>query len=187
MKINSHSTVADTESAKQVTLWIDNLSPEETKAALQKFCFIAASVQLTMAETVSLIQVLYRTISGNTFTESAESIAARTGHDRKTILKGLNQAVQQNILKEKKRPGTSTEYSFKPIEKWLHSPVVHNKDIRSKKIVEFSSILEATEENDSSSNLPPVLIMDDQKTEPSQKKDVPSKKKMKQRGNSPKK
>ncbi len=42
---------------------------------------------------------------------------------RKTILKGLHQAVEQNILEENKRPGTSNEYSFKPVEEWLPEPV----------------------------------------------------------------
>ncbi len=48
-------------------------------------------------------------------------------HHRKTILKGLHQAVEQNILEENKRPGTSNEYSFKPVEEWKPEPV-RNKD-----------------------------------------------------------
>ena len=64
---------------------------------------------------------------------------------RKTILKGLHQAVEQNILSENKRPGTSTEYSFKPVEEWKSEPVVHIKDIRTKKVIEFP-IIQNTEE-----------------------------------------
>ncbi len=113
-----------------------SLSPELKDAALLRFCKIVEA-RATLVESFALNQVLYRTISGNTFTESAESVAARTGCNRKTILKGLKQAVSQNILEENKRPGTSNEYSFKPVEEWKPEPVVRIKDIRNNKIIEF--------------------------------------------------
>ena len=91
----------------------------------------------TLVESFTLNQVLYRTLSGNSFTESSESVAARTLCDRKTVLKGLKIAVEQNILSENKRAGTSSEYQFLPYSEWLPQPVVHIKDIRNSKIVEF--------------------------------------------------
>ncbi|MDF5726102.1 MAG: hypothetical protein PUP91_37795 [Rhizonema sp. PD37] len=112
----------DFASSQQVTdEWIQSLSPELKDSALLRFCKIVEA-KPTLVESIALSQVLYRTISGGTFTESADSAAKRTGHDRKTILKGLDQAVSQNILKENKRPGTSTEYSFKPVEEWKPEP-----------------------------------------------------------------
>ena len=117
----------DFASTQQVSLeWIQSLPLELKDAALYRLCKIVEA-KPTLVELFTLSQVLYRTISGNTFTESAESVAARTGCDRKTILKGLHQAVEQNILSENKRPGTSNEYSFKPGQEWLPEPV-HNKD-----------------------------------------------------------
>ena len=127
----------DSSRTKQITdEWIQSLSPELKDAALLRFCKIVEA-RATLVESFALNQVLYRTISGNTFTESAESVAARTGCNRKTILKGLKQAVSQNILEENKRPGTSNEYSFKPVEEWKPEPVVRIKDIRNNKIIEF--------------------------------------------------
>ena len=136
---------------------IQSLPPEQKDAALFRFCK-TIEAKPTLVESFSLSQVLYRTISGNTFTESADSVAERTGCDRKTVLKGLSIAVEQNILEKNERPGTSTEYSFKPVEEWLpepirvrqspaegnppaalDSPVVRIKDIRTKKILEFPS------------------------------------------------
>ncbi len=68
-------------STQQVSLeWIQSLSPELKDAALLRFCK-TVEAKPTMVESFTLNQVLYRTISGNTFTESAESIAARTGCD----------------------------------------------------------------------------------------------------------
>ncbi|MDF5714261.1 MAG: hypothetical protein PUP93_10285 [Rhizonema sp. NSF051] len=116
--------------------WIDNLSPEAQKAVIQRFCRIIES-KPTLCESFALNQALYRTISGNSFTESASRAAQRTGCDRKTILKGLAQAVEQNILSENKRPGTSNEYFFKPIEEWKPEPVVHKKD--TPKVIRFPS------------------------------------------------
>ncbi len=132
-------------SAQQVSLeWIQNLPPELKDAALFRFCK-AVEARATLVESFTLNQVLYRTISGNTFTESAEAVALRTGCDRKTILKGLHQAVSQNILEENKRPGTSNEYSFKPVEEWLPQPPVRNRDNRNNKIIEFPSLQECTQ------------------------------------------
>ncbi|MBR8836970.1 MAG: hypothetical protein DSM106950_23940 [Stigonema ocellatum SAG 48.90 = DSM 106950] len=118
--------------------WIQSLPPEQKDAALFRFCK-TIEARPTLVESFSLSQVLYRTISGNTFTESADSVAERTGCDRKTILKGLSIAVEQNILEKNERPGTSTEYSFKRVEEWLPEPVVRIKDIRTRKIIEFPS------------------------------------------------
>lgn len=127
-------------STQQITLeWIQALPSELKDIALYRLCKVVES-KPTMVESFTLSQVLYRTLSGNTFTESAESVAERTGCDRKTILKGLNQAVFQNILEENKRPGTSNEYSFKPVEEWLSEPVIRNKDNRTKKVIEFPKI-----------------------------------------------
>ncbi|MBO3461202.1 hypothetical protein G7B40_037665 [Aetokthonos hydrillicola Thurmond2011] len=119
--------------------WIQSLSPELKDAALYRLCK-TVEAKPTLVESFTLNQVLYRTISGNSFTESAEHVAARTGCDRKTILKGLNQAVEQNILEKNERPGTSTEYSFKPVEEWLPEPVVRKTDIRTRKVVEFPKV-----------------------------------------------
>jgi len=116
--------------------WIQSLPPEQKDAALYKLCKIVEA-KPTLVELFALNQVIYRTVSGGTFTESADSAAKRTGHDRKTILKGLDQAVEQNILEENKRPGTSSEYWFKPVEEWLPEPVVRKTDIRTKNIIEF--------------------------------------------------
>ncbi len=127
----------DSSRTKQITdEWIQSLSPELKDAALLRFCKIVEA-KPTIVESFTLNQVLYRTISGNTFTESAESVAERTGCDRKTIFKGLNQAVEQNILEKNKRAGTSNEYSFKPVEEWLPQSVVRNKDTQKGKIVQF--------------------------------------------------
>ncbi len=157
-------------SIQQVSLeWIQRLPAELKDAALFRFCKMVEA-RATLCESFALNQVLYRTISGNTFTESAESVAARTECDRKTILKGLHQAVEQNILQENKRPGTSNEYSFKPVEEWLTEPVVHNKDIRNNKIIEFPK----TQNTESSETKMPldedsgdgvVPIVDDPKTD----------------------
>ncbi|MBO3464282.1 hypothetical protein G4P69_37720, partial [Aetokthonos hydrillicola CCALA 1050] len=138
-------------STQQISLeWIQTLPPELKDAALYRLCK-TVEAKPTLVESFTLNQVLYRTISGNSFTESAENVAARTGCDRKTILKGLNQAVEQNILEKNERPGTSTEYSFKPVEEWLPEPVVRKTDIRTKKVVEFPKV-QNTEELQLSSN-----------------------------------
>ncbi|MDF5720194.1 MAG: hypothetical protein PUP91_06835 [Rhizonema sp. PD37] len=142
--------------------WIQSLSLELKEAALLRFCKIVES-KPTLVESVALSQVLYRTISGGTFTESADSAAKRTGHDRKTILKGLDQAVRQNILEENKRPGTSTEYSFKAVEEWKPEPVrvVPNMDTPRHKgdnVLQFPS----TEELPAA---PVVLKTDDPQTD----------------------
>ncbi|MBO3463094.1 hypothetical protein G7B40_038010 [Aetokthonos hydrillicola Thurmond2011] len=135
----------DFTSTQQVTLsWIQTLPPELKDAALYRLCK-TVEAKPTLVESFTLNQVLYRTISGNTFTESAENVASRTGCDRKTILKGLNQAVEQNILEKNERPGTSTEYSFKPVEEWLPEPVVRKTDIRTKKVVEFPKVQDTEE------------------------------------------
>ncbi|MDF5733850.1 MAG: hypothetical protein PUP92_39240, partial [Rhizonema sp. PD38] len=60
--------------------------------------------------------------------------------DRKTILKGLSIAKEQNIIEEYKQPGTSSEYWFKPVEEWLPEPVVRITHIRTKKVIEFPKI-----------------------------------------------
>jgi len=118
--------------------WIQSLSPEQKDAALYRL-FRTIEAKPTLVELFALNQVIYRTVSGGTFTESADSAAKRTGHDRKTILKGLDQAVEQNILFENKRPGSSSEYQFKPVEEWLPEPVVRIKDIRTRKVLQFPS------------------------------------------------
>ena len=114
----------------------------------------------TLVESFALNQVLYRTISGGTFIESAESVAARTGCDRKTVLKGLDQAVKQNILEKNDRPGTSTKYFFKPETEWELEPVVRNKNTRTNKIIEFPSLHEVEYENEQS-----VRTKDDRTTD----------------------
>lgn len=119
--------------------WIQTLPAEQKDAALYRL-FRTIEARPTLVELFALNQVIYRTVSGNTFTESADSAAKRTGHDRKTILKGLDQAVEQNILEKSDRPGTSTEYSFKPVEEWLAEPVVRIKDIRTRKVIHVKSL-----------------------------------------------
>ena len=116
--------------------WIQTLPAELKDVALYRFCK-TIEARPTLVESFSLNQILYRTISGGTFTESADSVASRTGCDRKTVLKGLSIAVEQNILEKNDRPGTSTEYSFKPVEEWLDSPVVRSKDIRNNFVLQF--------------------------------------------------
>ncbi len=133
------------DSPKGITLeWIQSLSPELKDATLYRFCKTAES-KPTLVESFTLNQIIYRTISGGTFTESADNVAARTGCDRKTILKGLSIAKEQNIIEECKRPGTSSEYWFKPVEEWLPAPVVRIKDIRTKKVIEFPLIQDIEE------------------------------------------
>ncbi len=147
-----------------VTLeWIQSLPQESKDAALLRLCKVVEA-KPTLVESFTLNQVLYRTISGGKFKESSDNVAARTGCDRKTILKGLNQAVEQNILEKNDRPGTSTEYFFKPVEEWLpqplrvrqilqegnrnsglDSPVVRNRDTRTKKIIGFPLSQECTQ------------------------------------------
>ena len=83
---------------------------------------------------------------------------------RKTILKGLNQAVEQNILEKNERPGTSTEYSFKPVEEWLDSPVVRNKDIRKNQVIEFPLLQYITEPQETEED-EVVPIADDPETD----------------------
>ena len=99
-------------------------------------------------------------ISGNTFTESAFRVAQRTGCNRKTILKGLDQAVEQNILELNLRSGTSNEYFFKPVEEWLPEPVVHKKD--TPKVIPFPN----TENLETSVETEPVQNLDDPQTDP---------------------
>ena len=68
-----------------------------------------------------------------------------------------------NIIEENKRPGTSSEYWFKPVEEWLPAPVVRIKDIRTKKIIEFPKIQDIEEvesEQQLASNDEVVLIPD---------------------------
>ncbi|MDF5728124.1 MAG: hypothetical protein PUP92_08805 [Rhizonema sp. PD38] len=139
--------------------WIQSLSPELKDATLYRLCKIVES-KPTLSESFALNQVLYRMISGNTFTESASRVAQRTGCDRKTILKGLNQAVEQNILLENLRPGTSNEYSFKPVEEWKPEPVVHKKD--TPKVIQFPS----TDNNGTLVETEPVQNLDDPQTDP---------------------
>ena len=133
--------------------WIQSLSPELKDATLYRLCKIVES-KPTLCESFALNQALYRTITGNTFTESASRVAQRTGCDRKTIIKGLNQAVEQNILSENLRPGTSNEYSFKPVEEWLPEPVVHKKD--TLKVIPLT-----TENFETSVETEPVQNLDD--------------------------
>ncbi|MDF5733328.1 MAG: hypothetical protein PUP92_36440, partial [Rhizonema sp. PD38] len=159
----------DKNSPKGVTLeWIQSLSPELKDAALFRFCKTAES-KPTLVESFTLTQVIYRTISGGNFTESADNVAQRTGCDRKTILKGLSIAKEQNIIGENKRPGTSSEYWFKPVEEWLPAPVVRIKDIRTKKIIEFP-LIQSTEEveieQQLASNREVVRSKDDHETDP---------------------
>ncbi len=164
-----------TDSHPGVTLsWIQSLSPELKDAALLRLCK-TVEAKPTLVESFTLNQVLYRTISGGTFTESAESVAARTGCDRKTILKGLKQAVEQNILQPNFRRGTSTEYWFKPVSEWepaplrerlsptagnklqvLDSPLVRNQGDRTIKIIELP-----LRQEDEQHNYEPVLNKDD--------------------------
>ncbi len=162
----------DDDSPKGITLeWIQSLSPELKDAALFRFCRTAES-KPTLVESFTLTQVIYRTISGGSFTESADNVAARTGCDRKTILKGLSIAKEQNIIEENKRPGTSSEYWFKPVEEWLPAPVVRIKDIRTKKIIEFPKIQYTEEvgfEEQLASNDGVVRNKDDHETDPNNK------------------
>ncbi|MBA3920672.1 MAG: hypothetical protein H0X31_02765 [Nostocaceae cyanobacterium] len=135
--------------------------PQSVKdAALYKLCKIVEA-KPTLVESFALNQVLYRTISGGVFTESADSAAKRTGCDRKTILKGLNQAVKQNILEENRRAGTSNEYRFQPIEEWLPEPVVLSKDYPKNNLVQFPS----TENSQPPVETEPVLTTDDHITD----------------------
>ena len=168
LKASCISQPDSVDSSLSVTLeWIQALPLELKDAALLRFCK-TVEARATLVESFTLNQVLYRTISGNTFTESAESVAARTGCDRKTILKGLHQAVEQNILEENKRPGTSNEYSFKPVEEWLPQPVVHKTDIRTKKVVEFPKVHNTDEteiELQATANDGVVPIVDDLETD----------------------
>ncbi|MDF5723717.1 MAG: hypothetical protein PUP91_25275 [Rhizonema sp. PD37] len=122
--------------AQQVSLeWIQSLPPELKDVALYRLCRVIES-KPTLVESFTINQVLYRTLSGGKFTESADHVAKRTGCDRKTILKGLSIAVSQNILEKSDRPGTSSEYFFKPVEEWKPEPV-RIADIRTKKVIEF--------------------------------------------------
>ncbi|MDF5725173.1 MAG: hypothetical protein PUP91_32930 [Rhizonema sp. PD37] len=155
--------------AQPVSLeWIQSLPPELKDTALYRLCKIVES-KSTLSESFALNQALYRTISGNTFTESASRVAQRTGCDRKTIIKGLNQAVEQNILRENSRPGTSNEYSFKPVEEWKPEPVVHIKDIRTKKVLQFpftqQGNTEFTDTQEESVETEPVQNLDDPQTD----------------------
>ena len=157
----------DKASTQQITLeWIQSLSSELKDAALYRMCK-TIEVKPTLVESFALNQVFYRTISGGSFSESTESVARRTGHDRKTILKGLDQAVRQNILEENKRPGTSNEYSFKPVEEWKPEPerVVRIKDIRNSQIIEFPLTQDCTQPNlDEETEV--VRSKDDHETDP---------------------
>ncbi|MDF5713721.1 MAG: hypothetical protein PUP93_07475 [Rhizonema sp. NSF051] len=139
--------------------WIDSLSLELLKTVVCRFCKIVES-KPTLCESFALNQVLYRMISGNTFTESASRVAQRTGCNRKTILKGLDQAVEQNILELNLRSGTSNEYSFKPVEDWLPEPVVHKKD--TPKVIPLTS----TENPETPVETEPVQNSDDPKKDP---------------------
>ena len=163
----------------QVSLeWIDSISPELLKTVVCRFCKIVES-KPTLCELFALNQALYRTISGNSFTESASRVAHRTGCNRKTILKGLDQAVEQNILELNLRSGTSNEYFFKPVEEWLpqplrvrqsptagnppsvlDSPVVHKKD--TPKVIPFPS----TENPETPVETKPVQNLDDLNSDP---------------------
>jgi len=149
-------------SAQQVSFeWIQSLPAEQKDAALYRL-FRTIEARPTLVELFAINQVVYRTVSGNTFTESAESVAERTGCDRKTVLKGLSIAVEQNILEKNERPGTSTEYSFKPVEEWLAEPVVRIKDIRTRKVLQFPTTHNTEEETKQqlTSNLKAVHITD---------------------------
>lgn len=128
--------------------WIQSLPAELKDEALYRLCK-TIEAKPTLVESFTLNQVFYRTISGGTFTESADNVAARTGCDRKTILKGLEQAYNQNILDKNVRPGTSTEYFFKPESEWKPEPVrvVRKTGIRTKPSAEFPTILEETQDS----------------------------------------
>ena len=147
--------------------WIQSLPQNLKDEALYRFCK-TIEAKPTLVESFALNQVLYRTISesGKPFFESADNVAARTGCDRKTILKGLEQAYNQNILDKNIRPGTSTEYFFKPESEWKPEPerVVRKTDIRTQKVIEFPS---SQEENQDST----VIQFDTVETEPVLKTD----------------
>ena len=138
----------ETDSPRGITReWIQSLPAELKDEALLRL-LLTIEAKPTLVEVFALNQVLYRTISGGTFTESADNVAARTGCDRKTILKGLEQAYNQNILDRNVRPGTSTEYFFKPESEWKPEPerVVRKTDIRTKPPTEFPTTLEQTQD-----------------------------------------
>ncbi len=136
--LSPSNELASVDSGNLVTReWIQSLPSHLKDEALYRLCK-TIEAKPTLVESFTLNQVLYRTIKGKDekFFESADNVAQRTGCDRKTILKGLALAVEQNILEKNERPGTSTEYFFKPVEEWKPEPV-RNKDIRTQKVIEF--------------------------------------------------
>ncbi len=84
------------------------------------------------------LQIWYRTLSGNTFTESLQSVTERAHFSRNYALKGLKLLQELNLISCTKRPGQTDEYSFMPIEEWQqYIPPIPDKNDRTNKIVEF--------------------------------------------------
>ncbi len=146
--------------------WIQSLPQELKDEALYRLCKVVEA-KPTLVESFALNQVLYRTISdpGKPFFESADNVALRTGCDRKTILKGLEQAASRNILDKNVRPGTSTEYFWEPDSEWKPEPmrVVRNKD--TQKIVADNLVQFPTEDKEDIVETEPVHITDYSETD----------------------
>ena len=58
------------------------------------------------------LQIWYRTLSGNKFNESIESVTKRANFSRNYALRGLAILQQLNIITRTKRHGFSDEYEF---------------------------------------------------------------------------
>ncbi|MFL9455964.1 MULTISPECIES: hypothetical protein [Nostocales] len=84
------------------------------------------------------LQIWYRTLSGNTFTESLQSVCDRSHFSRNYALKGLKLLQSLNVVNCQKRKGQTDEYTFAPAGEWQqYVPPIPDKNDRTNKIVEF--------------------------------------------------
>ncbi|MDF5722175.1 MAG: hypothetical protein PUP91_17145 [Rhizonema sp. PD37] len=75
------------------------------------------------------LQIWYRTLSGNQFNESIESVTKRANFSRNYALRGLAILQQLNIITRTKRHGFSDEYEFTDCSLWeKYAPPIPNKD-----------------------------------------------------------
>ncbi|MDF5724357.1 MAG: hypothetical protein PUP91_28620 [Rhizonema sp. PD37] len=75
------------------------------------------------------LQIWYRTLSGNQFNESIESVTKRANFSRNYALRGLAILQQLNIITRTKRHGFSDEYEFTDCSLWeKYSPPIPNRD-----------------------------------------------------------
>ncbi|MDF5720231.1 MAG: hypothetical protein PUP91_07045 [Rhizonema sp. PD37] len=105
------------------------------------------------------LQIWYRTLSGNQFNESIESVTKRANFSRNYALRGLAILQQLNIITRTKRHGFSDEYEFTDCSLWeKYSPPIPERDTLESRgdLIQFP-----TEDNSEPVETEPILEKDD--------------------------